>query len=140
MNTATSSPDLRIPAGQPAQRAALGVLALIAVAYVWTAAQHPGGDAAVCDSITCKPLRLDPNTATRDELMLLPGIGPVIADNIVAYREGLAPRRAFDRVEDLDVVKRIGPATIAKLREYLYIAPAGTAAPAAPVPSAAAAP
>jgi len=68
-------------------------------------------------------LQLDANSATRAELMLLPRIGPTLADNIIEYRESLRPRRAFSCPEDLDAVRRIGPATVDALRPYLRFTP-----------------
>jgi competence protein ComEA len=65
-------------------------------------------------------LKLDPNLATRDELMLLPRIGPVIADYIIEYRESVRPARAFQRAEDLEFVHRIGPITVERLRPVLH--------------------
>ncbi len=64
-------------------------------------------------------LHVDPNVAMREELMLLPRIGPALADAIIAYRESVRPGRAFLCAEDLDHVPRIGPATVAKLRPLL---------------------
>lgn len=64
-------------------------------------------------------LRIDPNTADADELRLLPGIGPKIASNIIAYRDQAATARPFRSAEDLDDVPRIGPVTVDKLREHL---------------------
>ncbi|MCG3128584.1 MAG: hypothetical protein CHACPFDD_03473 [Phycisphaerae bacterium] len=75
--------------------------------------------------------RLDPNRASADELMLLPGIGPAIARNIVAYREA-RPAPAFRRAADLDHVTRVGPTIIARLRPMLSFPPERTAASAAP--------
>jgi hypothetical protein len=63
--------------------------------------------------------RVDPNRATPAELQLLPRIGPVIAANIVAYRESVANPPAFRRAEDLDRVPRIGPVTVELLRPFL---------------------
>jgi competence protein ComEA len=59
--------------------------------------------------------------------MLLPGIGPHVSRGIIDYRERCAPRPAFKTVEELDCVRGIGPATIARLRPYLRIGPAPTA-------------
>lgn len=64
--------------------------------------------------------RIDPNRATAVELALLPGVGPTIAQRIVEVRtrEG-----AFRSVDDLERVPGIGPATIARLRSWVEIAP-----------------
>jgi competence protein ComEA len=68
-------------------------------------------------------LRVDPNVAARDELMLLPRIGPVLADAIIEYRESATPRVAFCSAEDLDHVPRIGPLTVEQLRPLLVFGP-----------------
>jgi len=57
------------------------------------------------------------NTATADELMRLPGIGPVMAQNIITSRTA-AP---FQTLNDLDKVKGIGPKTLEKLRPFVVV-------------------
>ncbi len=49
------------------------------------------------------------NTADQTELETLPGIGPVLAERIIAYRETFGP---FRRLRDLDAISGIGPATL----------------------------
>ncbi len=71
-----------------------------------------------------KPLapgeRIDPNTASAEELDRLPGIGPALADRIVAERERGGP---FRSVEELQRVPGIGPATRARIAPYLRVDP-----------------
>ncbi len=61
--------------------------------------------------------RIDPNTAPADSLELLPGIGRVVADAIVAARDTLP----FARIPDLVRVRGIGPATLDRITPYLIL-------------------
>ena len=70
-------------------------------------------------------LRVDPNLATRDELMLLPRIGPALADAIIEYRTQSPVQPAFKRPQDLDGVRGIGPSTIARLTPFLHFTDSG---------------
>lgn len=58
------------------------------------------------------------NTATAEELALLPGIGPVRAQAIIAYREEYT---LFTSVEELIYVEGIGEKTLAKILEYITV-------------------
>ncbi len=58
------------------------------------------------------------NTATAPELERLPGIGPVLAQRIVEYREQHGP---FQRLEDLLEVQGIGPSKLENLQEYVRV-------------------
>jgi competence ComEA-like helix-hairpin-helix protein len=66
--------------------------------------------------------RLDPNTAPPEELARLPGVGPALADRIVAFRESEGP---FLQVEALERVPGIGEATLARLAPFLALEPGG---------------
>jgi competence protein ComEA len=54
------------------------------------------------------------SSAPADSLVLLPGIGPVLAERIVNARTG---KRSFIRWEDLLAIKGIGPKTIERLKQ-----------------------
>ena len=60
---------------------------------------------------------LDPNTAPVDSLELLPGVGPVLAERIVAYRQ----EHRFVEPVDITEVRGIGPRLYERIRPYIRI-------------------
>ena len=72
----------------------------------------------VCPVIRVPP-KVDVNAANADELCELPGVGPVLASRIVAYRREHGP---FASLEALTSVSGIGPATLEGFRERATIA------------------
>jgi competence ComEA-like helix-hairpin-helix protein len=61
---------------------------------------------------------LDLNRATADQLETLPGIGSVKAAAILAERD---TRGGFQSMEELEAVRGIGPALVAKLRPLVVL-------------------
>ena len=57
------------------------------------------------------------NTATAEQLSLLPGVGPTRARAIIAARE----QRPFRSVRELQRVRGIGWSTVQRLRPYLTV-------------------
>jgi competence protein ComEA len=62
--------------------------------------------------------RINLNTASATELELLPGIGPAMAQRIIADRDS---RGRFRSLNDLDRVSGIGPRTIERLRDKVTL-------------------
>ncbi len=62
--------------------------------------------------------RISINTAGKEELMRLPGIGETMADNIIAYRD---EHGLFQKKEDLRYVKGIGPSKYEKLEDLITL-------------------
>lgn len=58
------------------------------------------------------------NTATKEELDTLPGIGPSKAEAIITYRETVG---RFNTIEDIKNVKGIGDKTFQNLKDYITV-------------------
>ena len=63
-------------------------------------------------------IKISINTGSREQLDTIPGIGPVTAENIIAYRN---ENGFFQSLEDLVRVKGIGEKTLRKLREFICL-------------------
>jgi competence protein ComEA len=66
------------------------------------------------------------NSATAEELSLLPGVGPAKAQAIIRWR---TEHGAFKRVEDLSQVKGIGDKQLEKMRPHVALEGKTTVAP-----------
>lgn len=96
----------------PGQPAALG--SSVATGTTPTKAPPPGSG-----SVKPKPGQaVDLNTATVAELDALPGVGPVTAAAIVAWRQA---NGKFTSVDQLADVEGIGPARLEKLRALVRV-------------------
>lgn len=62
--------------------------------------------------------QIDINTATREQLERIPGIGPVLSERIDVYR---ISKGRFQKLDDLCQVKGIGPKKLIKISKYLII-------------------
>jgi competence protein ComEA len=75
------------------------------------------GSAAVSSgggAVAAGPVHL--NSATLEQLDALPGVGPVTAQKILAYRQ---EHGAFGSIDELDAVPGIGPARLEQLRDLV---------------------
>ena len=62
--------------------------------------------------------KVDLNTATTEQLILLPGIGPELAQRILDYKKEHGP---FKSVDELTNVKGVGEGKLTKLRNAILI-------------------
>jgi len=110
------------PDAAPAFDYAAGDSAFHALADTGAPGAHPEGLAAPHGARTQsrKPpppgTPLDLNSASRDDLLRLPGVGGATADRIIDER---THGGRFARVEDLCRVRGIGPKKLAALRPYV---------------------
>jgi competence protein ComEA len=87
---------------------------------------------ALCSAAALAAINL--NTATKDELVALPGIGPAKAQAILDYRSA---HGAFKSVEELKDVKGIGAKRFEKLKGEFTVTSAPARAAAGPAEKAA---
>ncbi|RIK17507.1 MAG: competence protein ComEA [Acidobacteria bacterium] len=83
------------------------------------AAEGPGrGAGGAAGASGAQPAPLDLNTATQADLEELPGIGPVTAGHILAWRD---EHGRFSRVDELLEVSGIGERTLAQLEPLVTV-------------------
>jgi competence protein ComEA len=61
--------------------------------------------------------QVDLNTATQEQLQTLPGIGPAIAQRIIAYRT----EHPFQNVEEVQQVKGVGPKIYEQIKPLIKV-------------------
>ncbi|MDP2872251.1 MAG: helix-hairpin-helix domain-containing protein [Bacillota bacterium] len=85
---------------------------------IWPGGLPAGGVAGAGSGVAAIPGPLDINSASSKALEDLPGIGPVLAARIVAYR---AANGRYSTVDDLLKVSGIGPARLADIRDRITV-------------------
>lgn len=63
---------------------------------------------------------IDLNTATKEELMTLPGIGEARAEDMIRYRE---EHGGFGKIEDVMKISGIKDAAFQKIKDYITVSP-----------------
>lgn len=72
--------------------------------------------AQLAEEMAHRPINI--NTATRAELESLPGIGPVLSQHMIDFRNRHGP---FESVDALDDVPGIGPKRLEAVRSYVTV-------------------
>ncbi len=68
--------------------------------------------------VKSQPYQVNINTGTIADFEQLPGISQKVAEEIVSFRSINGP---FKSIDQLDLVKGIGPATLTKLKQWLTL-------------------
>lgn len=63
---------------------------------------------------------VDLNISPADSLELIPGIGPILASRIVAYRDSIG---RFEKAEDVMAVEGIGYSKYKNIKQYIKVRP-----------------
>jgi competence protein ComEA len=119
-------PGVAPPAPDPGQTEKIGQIASGSLITISPEGQYQVGRMAGAQLLTLG-LPLDLNTASTEDLKALPGIGPALAQTIVAYRTTYGPFRTID---DLQQVSGIGPKKLENFRPHLVISESPDSAPA----------
>ncbi len=83
-----------------------------------TATESPAEETPTVSSSPTADYPININTASAQELEQLPGIGPTLAQNIVAYREMHGPFASVDEVQN---VPEIGPLTYQAILPFITV-------------------
>ena len=78
----------------------------------------PAGEPTTTGSASAPGGLVDLNTATLEQLDTLPGVGPVTAAAIIAWRDANGSFTSVDQLADID---GIGPARLEKLRAQVHV-------------------
>nr|BAL53756.1 competence protein ComEA [uncultured Acetothermia bacterium]BAL59454.1 competence protein ComEA [Candidatus Acetothermum autotrophicum] len=96
------------------------LLGIVGILLATRAALSP--EPRIAQFITKLTEPLDLNIATLEELIDLPGIGPVLAKRIIEYREA---HGGFKNIEELLQIRGIGPKRLEQLKGRVRIGAPG---------------
>jgi competence ComEA-like helix-hairpin-helix protein len=102
----------------PRIQASLFVLLLGLLGFIAWNSFRPTRSFSSDDDSPPRIAKVDLNRAERGDLMMLPSIGPQLAERILEYRIAHGP---FEGIADLRKIPGIGPTTIEKLRPHVQL-------------------
>ncbi|MDQ2087385.1 helix-hairpin-helix domain-containing protein [Herbivorax sp. ANBcel31] len=76
------------------------------------------GGAVIGESKDSTSLKININSASKEQLNTLPGVGPVISGNIITLRQEIG---GFEKIEDIMDVSGIGDAKFRELKDFITV-------------------
>lgn len=107
----------RVSVNQVLLRLCTALVMIVGVALASAPAQAAGPPGLALAQTQQLEGKVNINTASADQLQMLPGVGPATASKILEYRI----RRRFSHPSHIMRVKGIGKKTYAELRRYIAV-------------------
>ena len=85
---------------------------------IWQATSAVAEEDTSTDTTPTEPVIVNINTASAEQLQMLPGIGPVLAGRIIAWRDENGPFRA---TEELTKVSGIGQKKLEEILDLITV-------------------
>lgn len=93
-------------------------IVFILLALIFSAQENTSYTVATKSQTEASEYLININTADEDELDMLEGIGPSLAEKIVSYRTKHGP---FDNIEELCNVSGVGASTLEKFKDFIKV-------------------
>lgn len=96
----------------------LSIIIMLAALSVYIYKTEISKPESAAEKVTEERMTIDINSADKSDLTALPGIGPALAEAIIAHRDSTG---SFNRKEDIMEVSGIKQGKYSQLKDYIYV-------------------
>jgi len=96
----------------------LSIIIMIAALSVYIYKAEIRRPEIASEEVSSEKMRIDINNADKSDLTALPGIGPALAEAIIAHRDSTG---SFKKKEDIMKVSGIKQGKYSQLKDYIYV-------------------